>query len=295
MTSRKDAGSSMPEYAGEESSGAVEGECVAASEICFLIGRPRSGTTVFRTMLDSHPLIFSIGEIFNESNPRSYFHFLQKRQASDPNALLPSRALDNFQAYVRWCRARSLKKRPKSRIVILDVKYDQAHLLCVPWWGITFLPRLFSLIRQQNWRLIDIHRQNSLAMFVSNEVAIETGIYHSSALTNGERQRAKVHIDPEALMRQVAATAQAYRRVEEFFRGYESYCKVTYEEMFEGADGEQFSPVLLGRLAAFFNIGNAFNPVPGLTKILERDPFAYIENADEVREIVNRNNIRPPS
>jgi hypothetical protein len=175
---------------------------------------------------------------------------------------------------------------------VLDVKYDQAHLLCVPWWGITFLPKLFSLIREQQWRVIDVHRQNSVGMFVSNQVAIETGIYHSSALPNGEKQRARVRIDPDALIRHVTATVQAYRRVEEFFRGYDKYYKVVYEEMFDRADGGQFSSTLLSGVSAFFGMDNVFNPVPGLAKILEDDPFSYVENADEIREIVNRNNIR---
>src|ERR1700727_463913 len=123
-----------------------------SDDVCFVIGRPRSGTTVFRNMLETNPALFDMGEIFNESNAGSYFHFLQRRQADDSSALFPGRSIENFDAYVRWCRARSIEKRPRSRHVVLDVKYDQAHLLTVPWWGFNSLPRIFLLMRERDWR-----------------------------------------------------------------------------------------------------------------------------------------------
>jgi hypothetical protein len=264
-------------------------------DVCFVIGRPRCGTTVFRNMLETHPEMLGMGEIFNESNPGSYFHFLQRRQAQDADALLPSRAIDNFVAYVQWCRKKSLAQRPGSRFVILDVKYDQAHLLCVPWWGITFLPKLFSLIREQEWRVIDIHRQDVVGMFVSNHVAIETGIYHSTAPGHLHGQRPKVRVDPDALMRHVTATSQAYRRVGEHFRGYDKYLNVGYEEMFDDGGKGEFRAALLDRLSEFFVVANLFDPVPKLSKLLAEDPYAYIENAEQIRDVLRRNNMLPRS
>jgi len=268
---------------------------IGLDDVCFVIGRPRSGTTVFRKMLATHPGMFDLGEIFNESNSNSYFHFLRRLQVRDPNALLPSRSIDNFLAYMRRHHAIALEKRPNGRIAVLDVKYDQAHLLCVPWWNITSLPRLFSLIRERGWRVIDIHRQNSLAMLVSNDVAIATGIYHSRALADGHEQRAKVHIKPESLVRQLRATTLAYRSVAEHFRDYDKYIRVTYEEMFGGHEGRHFKPALLNGLSTFLGINNAFDPVPRLRKLLVEDIFAHIENADEIRDVLGQHDLLPPS
>jgi hypothetical protein len=257
-------------------------------EICFLVGRPRSGTTVFRSMLESHPQVFGLGEIFNEDNPKSYFNFLRKRQAKNPNALLPSKAVENFLAYVRWCRRLSLDRRPASRLIVIDVKYDQAHLLCVPWWGITFLPRLFSLIREQEWRVIDIHRRDLVGMFVSNHVAIQTGVYHSTNPAHGTQEPAKVHVDPDALMRHIASTANAYRRVSEHFYGFDRYLCVAYEEMFEGTDDGSFRPALLDRLSGFLGIENAFERSPKLSRVLAKDPLSYVANAAQIRDVLRR-------
>src|SRR5579864_8453354 len=115
------------------------GRNAQGANLCFVIGRPRSGTTVFKAMLQTHPEIWSLREVLNENNPRSYFNFLKRLQTDDGDALLPSRSVGNFVKYLGWCRNIALEKQPQNKVVILDVKYDQAHLLCEPWWSVTSL------------------------------------------------------------------------------------------------------------------------------------------------------------
>ena len=151
-------------------------------QYCFVIGRPRSGTTVFKDMLNTHPALFSMGEIFNETNERSYFQFLQELIAADPRAALPSQALANFAKYLDWCGELARRRRPATRILVMDVKYDQSHLLCEPWWSVNALPKIFSLIRERGWKVIDIHRRDVAGLVVSNQIAIKTKVYHSTNL-----------------------------------------------------------------------------------------------------------------
>ena len=80
---------------------------------CFIIARPRSGTTVFGKMLQTHPQIVSLGEIFNEANPNSYFNFLQRTVIEKPAALLPSSSNRTFLDYVDSCRTQALERNPK--------------------------------------------------------------------------------------------------------------------------------------------------------------------------------------
>lgn len=248
--------------------------------LCFIIGRPRSGTTVFKAMLQTHPQVWSLREILNENNPHSYFKFLRRLQTDDRDALMPSRAIENFVKYLGWCRKTALEKQPQNRVVILDVKYDQAHLLCEPWWSITSLPRIFSLMRDLGCKVIDVHRNDAVRLVISNHVAIQTQIYHSNKLEPGEGQDAKVRIDPERLQREVNATLQAYQKVSRNFRGYPGYLQITYEEMF---DGDSFSEELIRRVASFLGVTNQFSRKPQLSKLLVDDIFSYVENADEVR------------
>jgi hypothetical protein len=258
-------------------------------QICFVIGRPRSGTTVFKDMLKTHPALFSLGEIFNETNERSYFHFLQDRIRADAAEALPSRAIANFGHYLQWCSEIARARKARTRTLVLDVKYDQAHLLCEPWWNMGALPRIFFLIRERGWKVIDIHRKNVMGLVVSNQIAIKTKIYHSTNLPPGESQAAKVHIDPQRLAREVATTEGAYRRVAEHFGDYRKYLPVLYEEMFE-ANGE-FSADVLSQVSQFLGVDNKFDPKPKLAKLLENDVFSHIENAAEIRALMEQRSV----
>jgi len=248
--------------------------------LCFVIGRPRSGTTVFKSMLQTHTQVWSFGEVLNENNPRSYFHFLKRLQAQGRDSISPSKSISNFIEYLGWCRKTAIERQPTNRIVVLDFKYDQAHLLCEPWWSLSSLPRIFSLIRELGCKVIDVHRTDLVRLVISNKVAIETKIYHSNKLEPGTGQQAKIHIDPDRLLREIDATAKAYDKVARHFRNYPDYLQICYEDMFEeGA----FSSALVGRVASFLGVPDEFERKPQLNKLLGEDVFSYIDNADEVR------------
>jgi LPS sulfotransferase NodH len=253
---------------------------------CFIIARPRSGTTVFSKMLQTHPGVVSMGEIFNEANPASYFKFVQTLVATNPAALLPSNSNRMFLEYVQSCIARALESNPQCRIVVLDVKYDQAHLLCEPWLRLGELPRLYFLLREQKWKVIDIHRRDPFRLSISNRVAIQSRLYHSNMLEPGRKQTAKIHIDPARLAEDVAATRKAYAAVERHFRRRPQYRQIYYEDMFADAAGTRFSGPLLAEIARFLNLGNTFDPKPKLQKLLQEDICFYIKNAAQIRALM---------
>ena len=253
-------------------------------QLCFVIGRPRSGTTVFKDMLKTHPALFSLGEIFNETNERSYFHYLQTQLTQDPRAALPSRAIANFAMYLDWCWDLAQARKPRARTLVLDIKYDQSHLLAEAWWSLGALPRIFFLIRERGWKVIDLHRKNVVSLIVSNQVAIKTKIYHSTNLAPGENQSAKVHIDAARLLREVKVTEDSYRRVGEHFREYPKYLQLSYEEMFDETGA--FAPAVLDRVSRFLGVENRFDAKPKLAKLLEGDIFSHIENAAEIRQLL---------
>jgi hypothetical protein len=263
-----------------------QSEAAEKPKLCFIIARPRSGTTVFGRMLQTHPRIVSLGEIFNEANPASYFHFLQENVAQNPAALLPSNSNRTFLDYVDTCRSRAQERNPKARIVVLDVKYDQAHLLCEPWLRLGELPRFYFLLRERKWRVIDIHRRDPFRLSISNQVAIQSSIYHSNTLEPGQKQTAKVQINPARLTEDVAATRKAYAMVERHFRGRQHYLRIFYENMFADDAGTRFSETLLAEIAKFLNLGDGFDPMPKLQKLLQEDIFSYIKNAAQIRALM---------
>ena len=251
--------------------------------ICFLIARPRSGTTVFSKMLGTHPRVACVGEIFNQSNERSYFHFLKRLVETDPDSLLPSNSTTTFLSYVETCRRYAEAKKTNCKVVVLDVKYDQAHLLCEPWWKIGQLPRLFFLLREQRWRVIDIHRNDVVGLCISNQVAMQTKIYHSNALPEGEKQSARIRINPNQVLREIRATREVYQAIEMHFARRE-YKQLTYENMFD-SDGN-FSQRTVDEVSEFLGVQNYFDRAPKLQKLLSGDVLDHVENASELRELL---------
>lgn len=273
----------------EEAKGGAVATGGSQVSICFVIGLPRSGTTVFKKMLQTNPQISNMGEIFSEENGWSYFAYLREQAAQDPSVVNPSRSVANFMAYVALCCERSRKQSKKrASVAVLDVKYSQAHLLCEPWWNLESAPRLFSLIRENGWRVIDIRRYDMLGQIVSNRVAIETKIYHSTALAPGERSQARIRLDPKLLKNELNRARKSYQLVSRNFREYERYMSVRYEDMFDPNEDGKFSAAVTESVAGFLGVCNGFDREPKLTKVLGEDPLAHIENSDEVREVFAR-------
>ncbi len=123
---------------------------------------------MFKDMLQTHPLVFNMGEVFSEPNGRSYFHFLQELVDADRDALFPSRAERNFIGYLEWCREQAQANRPGSKIIVLDVKYDQTQLWSIHGGVLALCRKIFSLMRDRSWRVIDIHRNEVLCTIRSS-------------------------------------------------------------------------------------------------------------------------------
>jgi hypothetical protein len=235
-------------------------------------------------MLGTNPDILSFGEIFNESNPRSYYSFLQKCVADEPGAVVPSRATDNFMRYIEFCKHQALQTNPSCELLLVGVKYDQAHLLCDAWWKLGQLPKLFFLMRESRWKVIDIHRRNAARLCISNRIAMATRIYHLNSRASDTLRMAKIRVDPAELARDIEATQWAYEAVTRHFGGHPEYKRVYYEEMFD-ASGE-FSPSLIAAISVFLQVQDVFDAKPKLKKVLGEDIFNYIENGDEVRQTI---------
>jgi hypothetical protein len=253
-------------------------------KVCFVIARPRSGTTVFSKMLSSHPRVVCVGEIFNQSNERSYFHFLKQLVSVDPDCLFPSNSTTNFLKYVETCREYARAKKHNCKVVVLDVKYDQAHLLCEAWWKIGQLPKILFLIREKKWRVIDIHRNDLVGLCISNQIAMQTKVYHSSALPEGEKQTAKIRINPDQILRDVQATRAVYENIQKHFTNRREYKLINYEAMFD-PEGS-FSQNLIDDLSTFLGMQNFFDRSPKLQKLLSEDILHHVENASELRAIL---------
>ena len=256
---------------------------------CFVIGFPRSGTTVLKEMLGTHPAIVVAGEIFNEVNDDSYWAYLLEEVRRKPDVILPSRSIETFQAYMALVMQRSIQYKPQARIVVLDVKYSHSHFVYDAWReDMSALPKVFFLMREKGWLVIDLHRRDLLALVVSNLVAIKSGIYHSTSLDAGAEYKPKVWVDPRELRWSMGIRERSFQRMSDHFEGYPGYLNLIYEEMFDDHADGRFSDKVLDQVSELLAVPNEFDAAPQLRKLLTGDIYDYIENAQEVRDQVRQ-------
>src|SRR5205814_5220528 len=126
------------------------------SDFIVLLARQRSGTNPFRDVLNSHPEVFSLPEVFNTNTAArestgpwfgaesNYFNFVARHLGDDPGQMLGrDDDEDVFLDFLEYLRCFTSK-----RFMLIDVKYSSTHHVTKAWRFITKEPHLFSLIRK---------------------------------------------------------------------------------------------------------------------------------------------------
>jgi hypothetical protein len=110
-------------------------------------------------------------------------------------------------------------------------------------------------------------------------------VYHSSALAEGEKQTAKIHINPEQILRDVQTTRAVYESVEKHFANRREYKQLSYEEMFD--DDGSFSASVIDQVSSILGVQDFFDRDPKLQKLLSDDILHHVENASELRTLLD--------
>ena len=107
------------------------------SNVTVLLARQRSGTNALRDVLDSHPQVFCLPEVFqSQPSPKArheveanYFNFLDERRGQIKSVLTSEEAQEAlFLEYLAYLDAFSEKPR-----MVVDIKYNSAHNVDAPW------------------------------------------------------------------------------------------------------------------------------------------------------------------
>jgi LPS sulfotransferase NodH len=158
---------------------------VTKSTVKFVIvGTQRTGTTLIRTSLSSHPDIHCAGEAFK----------LGKR---------PYRQTDGYWHYSRQSLSRRIKSLilPKlSAAAYLDELYSDGDFAAS---GFKLMlshckarPYLWPLLKEHNVKAILVRRVNPIKTLVSRRTAAKSGVYHVS----GPHKSTTIRIDTESLV-----------------------------------------------------------------------------------------------
>ena len=266
-----------------------------------LIARSRSGTTVFRALLDTHPEVQTFGEIFNEGNEDSYYHYLHSRIGRDPKLIFPSHSAQNFSDYVKHLQSVGARRKPTAWNFLFDLKYALSRHLVKPWQMFMAPPYIFERIREERFGVIHLVRRNHLRMDLSNRLMILRdenfaglkGKYHFWA-NDKKAQRhlneipSKVKLGSGQHLR--GELLDYYRRLDEetdcirrTFGDSDDYLELCYEDLFE-TDGQtqRFSPSVIEKTGRYLGIEDRFDVKPKILKATPQGLDELIENYEEV-------------
>src|SRR5579859_296333 len=132
------------------------------SRVIILLARQRSGTHALRSVLQSHPDILGIEEVFHLRSAQdpgtgetNFFTFLKQHTQADPLRLLPVDYEDLFLAYLEFLGRRSAK-----RYLVLDVKFNTVHHITRSFQSLVGFPYLFELMLKHRLKIFALTRRN---------------------------------------------------------------------------------------------------------------------------------------
>ena len=223
----------------------------------FVIGRQRSGTTVLRAALASHPRVHDLGELLHEQKPGGFYAELGARLAETASAGLHERWFDILVATIQ-----RLAPPEDDKVLLVDIKYNGALNFGSVFVGPTMVNTLIHKLSLHRATVIHVLRRNKLSLLTSVEMARKTGQWR---LQHGqERHIATIGLDLRKLPARIAAEEALDAYFTAQLAGIGARIPVVYEDMFM-PDGS-FAKGCFMQVAQRFAIEPAFDFGPRLAK-----------------------------
>lgn len=231
-----------------------------------IVGTQRTGTTLIRTSLDSHPEVACSGEVFKTGRrpykePDGYWAFCREA---------PLNRLRHYVARRRNCQVflTRLLSRPGARAIGFKMMYSHALRY----------PQVIDYIRRGGLRVIHVTRRNYLRTLISRDVARLTGVYHRTA-GSATSSRESITLDPSTLVQRLQNVSREEQAWDELLRGHSAVHKLSYEDFVESR-----AAVTQG-LLQFLELGYA-TLSSTLEKLNPSDLRQLIRNYDEVEAVL---------
>jgi hypothetical protein len=261
------------------------------SNVTVLLARQRSGTNALRDVLDSHPEVFCLPEVFqSQPSPKAryeveanYFNFLDERRGEIKGVLTSEEAQEAlFLEYLAHLDTFSEKPR-----MVVDIKYNSAHNVDAPWRDLAAEPTLFAYIRRNGIRVLNLRRRNYLRYYLSWLKTERTRKYHLHAASADGAVKVEdegIELDLEEMFFRLELCRNEDRLIHRMLGGYDHYEAIEYEELFPRI-GEPPADAVLDQVAGWMGIGSEFKksqPRYRKQSVLPLDQA--IVNYDEVAE-----------
>lgn len=217
-----------------------------------IISTQRSGTTMLVSMLDRHPDLLSIGEVFKHNSQINYPDFWWRSDCG-------------VGEHLEW-----LFGQDQYEGISIKVMHNQVRAT----------PGLLDELKRLCTYCICVERMDVVRVAISHEVAKKSKIWASGA-ANGKEDRGKVWVCPGAFRKELDRVECVQNELREIAKTFPHYRVVTYEDLVERPD-ETIEGVL-GDLGMVL-------PESGLESKVKRlgseDRWADVENASELQRVL---------
>jgi hypothetical protein len=261
------------------------------ADVTVLLARQRSGTNALRDVLDSHPELFCLPEVFqSQPSPKArheveanYFNFLDDRRDEVKGVLTSEDAQEAlFLEYLGFLGGFSEKSR-----MVVDVKYNSAHNVDAPWRDLAAEPTLFAYLRRNGIRVLNLRRRNYLRYYLSWLKTEQTRKYHLHAAGPDGAVTVEdegITVEVEEMFFRLELCEAEDRLIHRMLGGYSNYMAIEYEELFPRI-GAPPADAVLERVAGWMGIEPDFRKSqPRYRKQSVLPLEQAITNYDEVAE-----------
>ncbi len=220
----------------------------------IIFGQGRSGSTLLKQLLNSHPEINCEGELLSLDDRYINNSLMLKLVHHMPFL---------FFNYRKW-----ISKNPVYGFTLLFYQYyPQKYML--------------NKLVEQGWKIILITRRDSLHQSLSHLVAKQTSVWHRRS--DEKEKPAKVTIDPEEFQHWISVLIKRDTIISDLFKGLDHF-EVVYEN---DLSQESLWPESMSRVFDYLGTDNA--PVKANLKKTYARPYAEIvENYSELAEVYNQ-------
>ena len=259
--------------------------------LCFLLATQRSGTNMLRRVLDTHPNICTLPEVFDDSSGRShlsenggapYFHTaLLEKIRENAEVGLPANRTENVRNYFKLLENHYVTPDISA---IVDVKFSSLHHADGAWIRPSSPPQMLKIIKAHNYPVIVLRREDNVATTISLFRAGASNQYHADRPELIKPVR--YGIEPNILLNTIRAHEEQDALVNLWLnRLNPKRIELSYEELFIGEPGSDLDPEAFAAIGRFLNIDPyLFDCVPRMVKVSVRGYREEIENFDELEE-----------
>lgn len=240
------------------------------------IGGVRTGTTVFRHMLGTHPRITDRFEIFNSNTPHGFYPFYRDYLKQQPDAIFPEQNLATFARYLTQLNA-------ADDLSLVDIKYEHLAHLPAPWRMPFSPPALLDHVRDLNLKVIHL-RRNPFHSLLSDQVATQTQRYkrYRGEDVAPPPPEVRVRVNRHKLEADMRERRQVTRMVDDMIPEARRL-SFDYESMLDTQGA--FDASMCSALADFLGVESQFDRQPGLEKVIARPLSEVIENYAEIADL----------